>query len=81
MSETFDVEPPRGARIRMPNGRTFERKDPTPDFHWSDGTGWYRWSEVQGRARREGGRALITLDQSAAASLPARPADEHDREG
>lgn len=57
-----DVEPPLGTRIRLANGRTFERTDPSLEFHWRDGTGWYRWTEVRNRARREGGRVLLTID-------------------
>lgn len=59
--EDFDTEPPLGTRIRMLNGRTFERTDPSYGFNWSDGIGWYRWSEVRGRALREDGKILITI--------------------
>lgn len=62
MNETFDVEPVRGTRIRMPSGRTFERTERHFEFRWSDGIGWYRWREVQRRAQRGGGRLLVTID-------------------
>lgn len=54
----FPDEPKPGTSIRMPNGRTFTRTDKHPSFRWSDGTGWYSWSEVQSRARREGGELV-----------------------
>lgn len=54
----FTVEPPVGTHIRVDGGRTFRREDHHPDFHWKDGTGWYRWSEVRGHARRENGQII-----------------------
>lgn len=54
----FTTEPPAGTAIRVENGRTFRREDHHPDFHWKDGTGWYRWTEVRGHANRESGQII-----------------------
>jgi hypothetical protein len=54
----FNVEPPVGTVIRVESGRTFRRTDHHADFHWKDGTGWYRWAEVRGHANRENGQII-----------------------
>lgn len=55
-------EPPVGSVIRMGAGRTFTRCDQHVDFHWKDGIGWYRWSEVKARALRENGTVQQLAD-------------------
>lgn len=65
----FLEEPPVGTSIRMASGRTFTRHDHHPDFHWKDSAGWYRWSEVRGRGRREHGE-VVAADVAGTSDSP-----------